>query len=275
MKRGKAPYSLQKRPANKKEAEKKKLGKTYRCIYYVQFRDSSGGYAPALSCGETSEGAAREWAQNYLKKGPVPAYHGFTFALFAADWWIPGKCRYLKEKEQSGRSLSPRYIQESRRNLEKRLIPYFGHMKMISIRYKHIWDWKNKLYEDGTLNPATINRTLATLKIMFKQAVREEYIQSNPCADIGVLHETPKPKAILSPVEARRLFTDSALSEVWSDDLRMFTLNMLAATTGMRLGVVSSILCKLFQDGEVVYSQRRMFPVLLHLQGHEAQQRVG
>jgi hypothetical protein len=60
MQKAKAPYSLQKRPAGKKEAEKKKLGKSWRHINYVQFRDPYGNYTPALSTGETSEGAARE-----------------------------------------------------------------------------------------------------------------------------------------------------------------------------------------------------------------------
>jgi integrase len=249
MQRGKAPYSLQKRPANKKEAEKKRQGKPYRHIYYVQFRDAKGNYTPALSTGETSEGAAREWAHKFLKKGNVSVHRGYTFALYAADWWVPGKCRYLKEKEQSGRSLSPRYILESRRNLEKRLVPHFGNMKMTSIRYKDIWDWKNKLYEEGILNPATINRSLATLKIMFRQAMREEYVQCNPCADIGVLHEIPKSKTILSQTEVRRLFTYSALSKVWNDDLRMFTLNLLAATTGMRLGEIKAIQLGCIHDG--------------------------
>jgi site-specific recombinase XerD len=100
-------------------------------------------------------------------------------------------------------------------------------MKRTSIRYKDIWDWKNRLYEKGTLNPATINRSLATLKVMFKEAVREEYIQSNPCIDIGILHKTPKSKTILAPAEARKLFADSALSKVWNSDFRMFTMNLL------------------------------------------------
>jgi site-specific recombinase XerD len=91
---------------------------------------------------------------------------------------------------------------------------------------------------------------------MFKQAVREEYIQSNPCVDIGVLHETPKSKTILSPAEARKLFADSALSKVWNNDFRKFTMNLLAATTGMRLGEIKAIKFGCIHDSlrEVRYS---------------------
>jgi hypothetical protein len=41
MPRGKAPFSLQKRPANKKEAEKKRDGKKYRYVYYVPVSGSA------------------------------------------------------------------------------------------------------------------------------------------------------------------------------------------------------------------------------------------
>ena len=49
MPRGQAPFSLQKRPANKKEAEKKRDGKKHRYVYYVQFRDQQGNYTSAIT----------------------------------------------------------------------------------------------------------------------------------------------------------------------------------------------------------------------------------
>ena len=86
------------------------------------------------------------------------------------------------------------------------------------------------------MNPATINRSLATLKVMMKEAIREGYIQSNPCEGIGIFKEEPKAKTILSLQEARKLFTDLAIETAWKGDLQQFTINILAASTGMRLG---------------------------------------
>ncbi|SIQ27239.1 hypothetical protein SAMN05920897_10678 [Alkalispirochaeta americana] len=74
MPRGKAPFSLQKRPTNKQEAEKKRQGRKYRYIFYVQFRDQTGNYTSAIGTGENSEGAARAWAMDYLRKGNVPVH---------------------------------------------------------------------------------------------------------------------------------------------------------------------------------------------------------
>ena len=59
--------------------------------------------------------AAYAWAMEYLRKGNVPTYRGNTFAKFAANWWGPGECLYLKEQEASGYKKSPKYINESRR----------------------------------------------------------------------------------------------------------------------------------------------------------------
>lgn len=105
--RGQAPFSLQKRPASKKEAEKKRGGKKYRYVYYAQFRDQEGNYTSAVSTGESSEGAARPWAMQYLRKGNIPTHRGNTVAKFAANWWVPGECLYLKEQEASGYKKSP------------------------------------------------------------------------------------------------------------------------------------------------------------------------
>jgi len=242
MPRGKSPFSLHKRPANKKEAEKKRESKKYKAIFYVQFRDQEGNYTSAISTGETSRGAAESWAYSYMRKGNIPTHRGFTFAKFARNWWIPGKCDYLREQEADGYKKSAKYIAESRRNLEKRLLPYFGHMKLSSINVKDIIRWKNTLYSEGDpetgkpLKPATINRALATLKVMLKEAVRHNYLQVNPAKDVGILKESPKPKGTLTREEATALLDNSAIDEVWAGDEYHYTLNLVAAYTGMRLG---------------------------------------
>ena len=56
-----------------------------------------------------------------MRQGNVPTQRGFTFERFAKHWWIPGECPYIKEKERTGHTLSPKYVEESRRNLEKRI----------------------------------------------------------------------------------------------------------------------------------------------------------
>ena len=70
-----------------------------------------------------------------------------------------------------------------------------------------------KLLNDSGLTAATINRSLATLKVMLQEAVVYQYIPKNPAESIGVLKEDPKQKDILSPEEVRALFDERAIEK--------------------------------------------------------------
>jgi len=71
---------------------------------------------------------------------------------------------------------------------------------------------------------------------MLKEAVRHNYLQVNPAKDVGILKESPKPKGTLTREEATALLDNSAIDEVWAGDDYHYTLNLVAAHTGMRLG---------------------------------------
>ena len=209
MAKTKAPFSIQKRPTTKKG----------KYIYYVQFRDERGNYTSAMSSGQTSKSAAMVWAQEYLKNGPVPTQRGFTFAKYAKDWWIWDKCAYVKGKLARGKTISKLYAEGSRRNLEKHLLPYWGDWKLTNIKPFDVEDWLMDMYENSGLNPATLNRILATFKVMMKEAVRFRYIQEDPTKDIGILKEQPKIKTILSKAEVKALFNEEHIRINWQENL--------------------------------------------------------
>jgi len=255
MRQGKSPYSLHKRPANKAEVVKKKANKKYRYVYYVQFRDEEGNYTSALSTGQTSKGAAEAWSQEYLSKGQVPTYRGVTFSQFAVPWWKQESCPYIKSKARTGHELSPKYIQGSRRNLDLHILPYFGNMKMTAIKYKNIRDWMFYLSDVKELNPATVNRVLATMKVMCKEAVRLGYMKTNPSVDVGIFKETPKAKSILTMEEVRKLFAADSIDSVWGGNLKHYALNLLAASTGMRQGEILGLYWKNVYEGYLEVKQ--------------------
>ena len=141
-------------------------------------------------------------------------------------------------------TLSRRYIDESRRNLDKHLIPYFGNRKLTDIKPIDIESWLIHQYETSGLSPATVNRVLATLKVMMKEAERLGYVREDPAKNIGILKENPKEKTILTLDEIRQLFDESRTKTIWNGDEKHFTLNLLAATTGMRMGEVQGLVVK-------------------------------
>ncbi len=181
------------------------------------------------------------WAQEYLKQGPVPTQRGFTFAKYANDWWVWDKCPYIKGKLARGKTISKRYAEESRRNLYNHLIPHWRDWKLNNIKPFDVEDWLMESYENSGLNPATLNRILATFKVMMKEAVRFRYIQDDPTKDVGILKEHPEIKTILSKTEVKTLFNEREIQKNWNGDLIHFTLNLLAASTGMRMGELQGI----------------------------------
>jgi integrase len=125
--------------------------------------------------------------------------------------------------------------------LVNHILPRFQNVKLQRINPRMIERWMLELREKpgrsaGLLSPGTINRALACLKIMLKEAVRLEYLQKNPAAPILPLKEDPRRKSILNMDELRALFDDRALVSVWENDLRGYTANLLGASTGVRMG---------------------------------------
>jgi len=86
------------------------------------------------------------------------------------------------------------------------------------------------------LSHSTINHCLTCLKIMLKEAVRLEYLHKNPAASILKLKENPREKSILTIGQVQQLFAESSIDETWAGDLQHYTINLLSASTGMRLG---------------------------------------
>jgi integrase len=125
--------------------------------------------------------------------------------------------------------------------LERHILPYFENKKLQKINARMIEQWvlglREKTGRTGEpLSNVTINHCLICLKIMLKEAVRLEYLYRNPAASVLKLKETPQEKSTLKPDQVRELFRDESIDEVWNGDLKHFTLNLLAASTGMRLG---------------------------------------
>ena len=138
-------------------------------------------------------------------------------------------------------SLSRRYVDVMRGYLEHHILPYYEKKRLQKINTHTIETWIQQLREKKgrigkTLSHTTINHCLTCLKIMLKEAVRLGYLQKNPSDPILQLKENQRKKSILTLEQVKTLFTDTTINEVWSGDIRHFAINLLAASTGMRLG---------------------------------------
>jgi integrase len=200
----------------------------------------------ARSTGQASKTAAEAWAIDQLRRGLITFKKNITFGQYAADWWLWDRCRYIKGRLASGARIPQDYVDGMRIYPRKHILPYFDSTELQNITADEVENWvlglREKPRSSGTpLSPTTVNHCLTCLKIMLKEAVRRGYLVRNPATGIKQLAEKPKEKSILTVEEMRELFRDENIDRVWSGDLFHYTLNLLAASTGMRMGEVQGL----------------------------------
>ena len=207
-------------------------------VYYVRFRDRAGRRMTAQSTGCTRKRDAEEWAAaQFRSNGYDRPQKRMSFASYAADWWIPEKCPYIRQRRTEGKSLSSGYVTANRGLLENYILPEFGSMKLDAITRADIEDWKVKLFESGSLAAATVNHALKVLKLMMKEAYRREVIPGNPADLVRNVSGPAKERTALSLNQARALFAER---NAWRD-LRHYALNLAAFSTGARLGELQAL----------------------------------
>ena len=208
--------------------------------YYCRFRDESGEIKAGRSTGETAKTRAENWVLNRLHTENND--ERVTFAQFAEGWFTAAH-PFVKAREARGSALSPIYIEAQSIYLRKHILPTFGKKYIAKIKPSHVESWLLSFK-----NPSSANRYLSCLKVMLGEARRLGVISSNPAREISKLAEKPKEKTILTVDEVRDLFKTT---KHWGDDLKQYTANLLAASTGMRLGEVQALQCQYVHDDYV------------------------
>jgi integrase len=173
-----------------------KRGTTWR----VKFIDSTGKQCTE-TLGREDEGWTRKKAEAELRerlvrverKGwrkPAP----LTFETYAERWFEAGEAR---------RGWKPATV-KLYVSVHRRLIDAFGPMRLAEIRPRHVAAYVTEA-TDGGLAPATVGRILSVLHALFKTAVREELIDSNPAEGVERPKVQPRRWRILEPDEVRRV----------------------------------------------------------------------
>jgi integrase len=169
-----------------------------------------------------------------------------TFAKYAEPWWRWGQCPYIARRLARGHTLGRSYADAMRCYLDRHLLPHFGKKALSAITPAIIETWimamrEKRTHRGAVLSPTTINTALTCMRIMMREAVRAGHIHTNPAGEIEPLGEKPKARGILTGTEVNRLFDETRIAEVWAGDVRHYSANLLAASTGMRLGEVQAL----------------------------------
>jgi integrase len=226
------PYVLYKRSTSKNKA-----------VYYARFRDRNGRIV-ARSTGQTSRAAADRWAIDYLSRGQIVEKENIKFRDYAEGFFTDTSdyVLYLRER---GKNIGATQLAHMDAHVRRHLLPYFGDKRLSEIDIEDVENWQSWLLREGGLAPATINKSLITLRHIFRQAYRKHFVQRNPCTGVTALASKAKERGVFTLEEIRSLFADLA---IWEDS-RHYLIAKLAAATGMRLGEILGLQRRRVHEG--------------------------
>lgn len=216
-------------------------------IYYSQFKLPDGKWSTAKSTGLKNKNKAETWCIEYLQRGGIVIKENVTLKEFSKDFFH-WENTWATDKRVRGLRISPRHCLERTDLLNNHLIPALGDVKLTAIDKAIIKDFRNKLYNED-YSGSTINKILSTLKAILEDAEEKNLIQYIPKIDRAA--ENPKQKGILTIEEVKRLFSVEWL------DLRGYVGNLLAASTGLRLGELQALTLEdLHLDNNYIHVRR-------------------
>jgi integrase len=221
---------------------KQKSGKP---VYYYRTYSQDGRRTAGRSTGQTTKIAARTYVESLIKKGKLQTKGEITFGKFAENWFVWDKCLYVKGRLARG-TITRSYVDVERSYLQNHILPSFKDKRLSKIDHVMIEKWfldltQKKAGSETVLSTATANHCLTTLKIILKGAEEQGYYARSPAASIVKAKAATPERNLLSLEQYDQLFQGDALKSRWNSDLCMYALNLLAATTGMRMGELQAL----------------------------------
>jgi len=164
-------------------------------MYTALYRDPSGVQRSAGTF--TSERAAQRAGRRAESTVDVGSWFDqaagrITFRDYVENVWLPS--RHLEVSTLAG----------YRSYLTKHFLPYFGQRPMVEILPSTVQDWVTLAAASG-LSPTSVSKYHVMLHSVFKRAVRDRVIASNPCEGTELPKIPPRKARILTPEEYERL----------------------------------------------------------------------
>ncbi len=190
--------------------------------------------------GKTSKAKAEQWVLDLLDNDREISSKKATQTLrdYTIDFYVTGKCKWIKRQEARGKAVTSPMAKMRRGQLLNHLLPKFGNVRLTDINAVEIENW----LLDLPLANNTKNHIIGTLRIILKEAEREDIIQFSPAAKVDSLAKNYKRRDIFSVDELNSLFPGNLdeLKKIWRTE-EWAVMFLLLATTGLRRGEVMAL----------------------------------
>lgn len=217
-----------------------------RKFFTVRFRLPDNTFLERCS-QQTSLSATKNWA---LKKyttllaefqranDVLEQTRNQDFASYAKQFFDFEQSSWIKAKLARGGHYSRRAAHSASLIVAKHIIPHFGTCKLGSITVSMIEDWLLDLPSKAGISKATANRIYTFLRSMIKEMYRRNIIENDPTLRVQQFSVAYEKRGILTTEEVHKLF---ASLDPWKGNTFHVAINMLAATTALRVGEIQAL----------------------------------
>ncbi len=207
--------------------------------YYTYFN----GRRVKYSTGCLTLSGAKEIIENRIIEGTLECggqrteLFDSSFRYYARDFWT-NNCPYCFERKMYGFEILETTIKDRRSVLVNRIFPILGDKNIKFITSSDIKNLQFALYRQN-YSTSSINKVKAILAPIFKMAIEDRIIKTNPLDNVPNFKNKQK--------NARRAFTLDEVKmlfnsppETWGNPMAYYVC-LVSAITGMRLGEVLAL----------------------------------
>jgi integrase len=183
---------------------RKRIGANGRVRYSAEYRDIRGVKRSAGTFSQKKD-ADKAWQKAEARASenrPTPVRRGATrFEPYVRETWFPNHRLELRSRENYS------YY------LDKRIIPWFGPMRMIEIGNADVREFVTKLTNDE-VPASSVAYCLTILSAIFTTALNDQVVFYHPCRGVSAPTVAKKVRKIITPEDFDKLH--AALGkEVW------------------------------------------------------------
>jgi hypothetical protein len=166
-----------------------------------------------------------------------PARH-HSFRQYSTPFFDWDRCPHIRRLREEGKSITRRHAKIQHQRLVKHILSDpFANKRLSEITRADVLDLRSRLLAKNT--PATVNKALGIVKVIFREALYREEINRDPTAGVGKIKEHRKERGTFTAEELRALFPNNGYGP-WRD-VHDYTCFYLAAVTGLRRGEILAL----------------------------------
>jgi len=198
----------------------------------------------------TAKAGARRIVESWLKTHSPTQVRGkaVLFLDYLSSFWADEGV-YAKSLRARGKHISAAYLQNNRRIVRTHVADFlkkcYPRLSLPEVTPAVLESLVMGLYDAGNLSARTINTIRQSVSVPLGEAYRLGLIRMNPAKQTAKLAEANPEREILTINEARAFF-----ARTWTDP-RLYAINLLSATTGLRLGECRGLQVADIGDNEI------------------------